>query len=206
MFRYVFSSEFQDQLQRFSEEHGHHERKMFQEQWKLWKEMHTIHMSNEYSRLQGQAYTENRISFETKCYTSVRYYHRKKGSRRIVSDVQTVRTKHPKITAVIRQLMKQHIEDSHQELSSPSDKYNAFLRTHFGVKRLEPLRGSERFLDSLSRIPEGNPTTNVSNSMCATEPLLHSWKTCYKNLYYKKREPRFPEKPSSSQNELDVSL
>ena len=29
-----------------------------------------------------------------------------------------------------------------------------------GVKRVEPLRGSERFLDSLSRIPEGNPTTN----------------------------------------------
>ena len=27
-------------------------------------------------------------------------------------------------------------------------------------KRVEPLRGSERFLDSLSRIPEGNPTTN----------------------------------------------
>ena len=31
-----------------------------------------------------------------------------------------------------------------------------------GVKRVEPLRGSERFLDSLSRIPEGNPTTNDS--------------------------------------------
>ena len=30
-----------------------------------------------------------------------------------------------------------------------------------GVKRVEPLRGSERFLDSLSRIPEGTPTTNV---------------------------------------------
>ena len=29
-----------------------------------------------------------------------------------------------------------------------------------GVKRVEPLCGSERFLDSLSRIPEGNPTTN----------------------------------------------
>ena len=32
-----------------------------------------------------------------------------------------------------------------------------------GVKRVEPLRGSERFLDSLSRIPFaklGNPTTN----------------------------------------------
>ena len=35
-------------------------------------------------------------------------------------------------------------------------------RGPFGVKRVEPLRGSERFLDSLSRIPEGNPTTNVS--------------------------------------------
>ena len=32
------------------------------------------------------------------------------------------------------------------------------LRT--GVKRGEPRSGSERFLDSLSRIPEGNPTTN----------------------------------------------
>ena len=27
-------------------------------------------------------------------------------------------------------------------------------------KRVEPLRGSERFLDLLSRIPVGNPTTN----------------------------------------------
>ena len=31
---------------------------------------------------------------------------------------------------------------------------------HNGVKRVEPLCGSERFLDSLSRIPFRNPTTN----------------------------------------------
>ena len=37
--------------------------------------------------------------------------------------------------------------------------------TPFGVKRVEPLRGSERFLDSLSRIPEGNPTTNGGSSL-----------------------------------------
>ena len=34
--------------------------------------------------------------------------------------------------------------------------------TKYGVKRTEPLRGSRRFLDSLSRIPFGNPATNVN--------------------------------------------
>jgi len=33
----------------------------------------------------------------------------------------------------------------------------------FGVKHADPQSGSERFLDSLSRISSGNPTTNASN-------------------------------------------
>ena len=38
--------------------------------------------------------------------------------------------------------------------------FNTLCNDSFGIKRVEPLCGSERFLDSLSRIPEGNPTTN----------------------------------------------
>ena len=41
-----------------------------------------------------------------------------------------------------------------------------------GVKRVEPLCGSERFLDSLSRIPEGNPTTNDLRS-CPTSFVVN---------------------------------
>ena len=43
-----------------------------------------------------------------------------------------------------------------------------------GVKRVEPRSGSERFLDSLSRIPEGNPTTNAikfESTASGVEPL-----------------------------------
>ena len=51
-------------------------------------------------------------------------------------------------------------------------------RDKFGVKRVEPLCGSERFLDSLSRIPfakNGNPTTNVRVTHYA---ICHSFIHC----------------------------
>ena len=49
--------------------------------------------------------------------------------------------------------------------------------TKCGVKRVEPLRGSERFLDSLSRIPEGNPTTNVGGSAPALRAFTEHTRT-----------------------------
>ena len=44
----------------------------------------------------------------------------------------------------------------------PGVKRNNDGERSSGVKRTEPLRGSRRFLDSLSRIPFGNPATNES--------------------------------------------
>ena len=52
-----------------------------------------------------------------------------------------------------------------KRMAKPQPIFKIQLKRGIGVKRTEPRSGSRRFLDSLSRIPEGNPATNVGKKI-----------------------------------------
>ena len=95
-----------------------------------------------------------------------------KGWTKIHRVIRHKLAKHKKMIRVVTDNGIVDVTDDHSLLLadsteiSPSDcqvgtelLHNKYKNEN-GVKRVEPQSDSERFLDSLSRIPEGNPTTN----------------------------------------------
>ena len=132
IYRFKFTTEFTDELYKFSKIHQYDHRKDFKEAWKIWVEDNDENVSEETRRLTNLGYEGNILD---KMFKSARYYFRKKSTekkepvkRRVYQGVQK-----DLLDAMDKHIQSHIIEDDFK----PSDGFDGFCKEHIDVVKQE---------------------------------------------------------------------
>ena len=158
IFRFKFSSEFNNQLLSFSKLHQHDDRHTYKDNWTLWLQSNDQIIEEECRRLRQQGYDGNIID---KMYKSGRYYYRKK----IPAKEPKQRRKYIAIDTEVIDLIDKHISDNFDSPTfKPSSAYELFTNEFKDLMEEETNRLIEK---DLSR-----------------EDIKLKFKKTYKNRYF----------------------
>jgi len=125
IFRFKFSSEFNDNLLSFAKLHQLEDRHTYKDNWNRWILSNSSIIDDESTRLKQLGYTGDIID---KMYKSGRYYYRTKKS----NQTQTERRKYISIDTDIIDLMDKYINDTYEQniILKPSTTFNLFLKEY----------------------------------------------------------------------------
>lgn len=158
IFRFKFSSEFNNQLLSFSKLHQHDDRHTYKDNWTLWLQSNDQIIEEECRRLRQQGYDGNIID---KMYKSGRYYYRKKTPKKEPKK----RRKYISIESEIIEIMDKHILDNSD---SPTFK---------------PSSAFELFNNEFKELIE-EETNRLLEKELSKEEIKLKFKKTYKNRYF----------------------
>jgi hypothetical protein len=158
IFRFKFSTEFNNQLLSFSKLHQHDDRQAYKDNWTLWLQSNNQIIDEESRRLREQGYNGNIID---KMYKSGRYYYRKKTPKQDPKK----RRKYISIDSDVIEHMDKHIIDN---ANSPTFK---------------PSSAFELFTNEFKELIEGE-TSRLLNKELPREDIKLKFKKTYKNRYF----------------------
>lgn len=161
IYRYKFTTEFTDELYKFSKVHQYDHRKDFKDAWKVWIEENENIISNEVRRLKNLGYDGDILD---KMFKSARYYFRKKS---IEKKTPIQRRKYVCIEKNILNVMDNHIKDSIEETTDykPSTGFDDFCK-----KNIELLKEEIRSI--------------YHNGLIDSNEIKNKIKKTYKNRYF----------------------
>ena len=159
-FRFKFEGNFQNILNAFAKQHRYADRHEFKEAWEKWCESNRTSIDVEKERLKREGYDGDA---ETKMYTSVRYYFRKKPDKK---NDPAERCKYVSIAVEVLDKMDQHVMDTvRQPNFKPATGFEDFCKTHKDLLTQEVGR-----LYNQERLP--------------TSDIKYKFKKAYKNRYF----------------------
>lgn len=159
IYRYEFTSEFMENLSRFSKVHQYDDRKIFKESWELWMQENSEIVNNEIVRLEHLNYTGDILD---KMFKSARYYFRKKGTEK---KAPTSRRQYMSLPKSLLDRMDETIYFDIQNNLKPSDSFVEFCKNNKDI-----LRETMEFLNG----------KNVND----LEEIQNKVKKTYKNRYF----------------------
>ena len=143
IYRYKFTQEFMDELNKFSKIHQYDDRHSFKESWKFWVEQNSEIVENEINRLSGLGYDGDILD---KMFKSARYYFRKKD---ITPQEPKERRKYISVHKDVLDAMDSHILSSMNFPDyKPSDGFANFCNTNIEELKSESSRLLENNLNS----------------------------------------------------------
>jgi len=158
IFRFKFSTEFNNQLLSFSKLHQHDDRLTYKDNWTLWLQTNDQMIDEESRRLREQGYDGNIID---KMYKSGRYYYRKKTPKQEPKK----RRKYIPIECEVIEQMDKHIADN---ADSPTFK---------------PSSAFELFTNEFKDLIE-EETNRLLEKELSKEDIKLKFKKTYKNRYF----------------------
>jgi len=158
IFRFKFSTEFNNQLLSFSKLHQHDDRITYKDNWTLWLQTNDQMIDEESRRLREQGYDGNIID---KMYKSGRYYYRKKTPKQEPKK----RRKYIPIECDVIEQMDKHIADN---ADSPTFK---------------PSSAFELFTNEFKDLIE-EETNRLLEKELSKEDIKLKFKKTYKNRYF----------------------
>ena len=158
IFRFKFSTEFNNQLLSFSKLHQHDDRITYKDNWTLWLQTNDQMIDEESRRLREQGYDGNIID---KMYKSGRYYYRKKTPKQEPKK----RRKYISIECDVIEQMDKHIADN---ADSPTFK---------------PSSAFELFTNEFKDLIE-EETNRLLEKELSKEDIKLKFKKTYKNRYF----------------------
>ena len=158
IFRFKFSTEFNNQLLSFSKLHQHDDRITYKDNWTLWLQTNDQMIDEESRRLREQGYDGNIID---KMYKSGRYYYRKKTPKQEPKK----RRKYIPIECEVIEQMDKHIADN---ADSPTFK---------------PSSAFELFTNEFKDLIE-EETNRLLEKELSKEDIKLKFKKTYKNRYF----------------------
>ena len=169
-YRFVFSSEFTEQLSIFAKVHQNDHRKDFKEAWTKWSTDEDIEplINDEVKRLRTLGFEGDPME---KMFKSARYYYRNKTNQ--TKEESKQRKPYETISRDIQQKMDEHI--NHQIKATAEN----------GISKISP---AESFDDYISQNRNNileelrNANTVITKSEC--QNLINKYKKSYKNRFY----------------------
>lgn len=158
IFRFKFSTEFNNQLLSFSKLHQHDDRQTYKDNWTLWLQSNDQIIDEESRRLREQGYEGNIID---KMFKSGRYYYRKKTPKKEPKK----RRKYIAIECDVIEQMDKHILDNSD---SPTFK---------------PSSAFELFTNEFKELIE-EETKRLLEKELSKEEIKLKFKKTYKNRYF----------------------
>jgi predicted DNA-binding ArsR family transcriptional regulator len=168
-YRFVFSTDFTEQLSIFSKVHQHDHRKDFKEAWTKWTTDEDIEplINDEVKRLRTLGFEGDPLE---KMFKSARYYYRNKNEN---NDTEKQRKPYETISKDIQQKMDKHI--NHKIMTNAND----------GISKISP---SESFDDYLNQYKTDiinelkNEKSSITKQDC--QYIIKKYKKSYKNRFY----------------------
>jgi hypothetical protein len=128
IYRYKFTTEFTDELFKFSKIHQYDHRKDFKDAWAIWMEDNESLVSAEIRRLSNLGYNGDIVD---KMFKSARYYFRKKSTEK-KSPVQ--RRDYTKLQKEFLDMIDEHIKHNIKSGDfKPSDGFNDFCDQNINI-------------------------------------------------------------------------
>ena len=158
IFRFKFSTEFNNQLLSFSKLHQHDDRHTYKDNWTLWLQANDEIVDQEFQRLRQQGYDGNIID---KMYKSGRYYYRKKTPN-----------KEPRQRRKYIAIETDVIEEM--------DKHNA---DNFDSPTFKPSSAFELFTNEFKELIE-DETNRLVEKELSKDDIKLKFKKTYKNRYF----------------------
>lgn len=158
IFRFKFSTEFNNQLLSFSKLHQHDDRLTYKDNWTLWLQTNDQMIDEESRRLREQGYDGNIID---KMFKSGRYYYRKKTPKQEPKK----RRKYIPIECEVIEQMDKHIADN---ADSPTFK---------------PSSAFELFTNEFKDLIEEESNRLLEKEL-SKEDIKLKFKKTYKNRYF----------------------
>ena len=170
IFRFKFSTEFNNQLLSFSKLHQHDDRITYKDNWTIWLQSNDQMIDEESRRLREQGYDGNIID---KMYKSGRYYYRKKTPKQEPKK----RRKYIPIECDVIEQMDKHIADN---ADSPTFK---------------PSSAFELFTNEFKDLIE-EETNRLLEKELSKEDIKLKFKKTYKNRYFIFTQQKFNDNKS----------
>ena len=170
IFRFKFSTEFNNQLLSFSKLHQHDDRITYKDNWTIWLQSNDQMIDEESRRLREQGYDGNIID---KMYKSGRYYYSKKTPKQEPKK----RRKYIPIECDVIEQMDKHIADN---ADSPTFK---------------PSSAFELFTNEFKDLIE-EETNRLLEKELSKEDIKLKFKKTYKNRYFIFTQQKFNDNKS----------
>jgi hypothetical protein len=172
-YRYVFSTDFIEQLSIFAKVHQHDHRKDFKEAWTKWSTNEDIKplINYEIKQLKNNGFKGDPID---KMFKSVRYYYRNKNNKNNNNDnTEKQRKPYETISKDIQEKMDEHIY---------SQINNSITN---GISKISPSESFDNYLnqyktDIVNELKNTNST--VTKEDC--QDIIKKYKKSYKNRFY----------------------
>lgn len=172
-YRFVFSSEFTEQLSIFAKVHQYDDRKDFKEAWTKWSKDEDIEplINDEIKQLKNNGFKGDPLD---KMFKSARYYYRNKNENNDKNNNKEKQRKpYETISKDIQEKMDKHI--NHKIMTNAND----------GISRISP---SESFDDYLNQYKTDiinelkNEKSTITKQDC--QDIIKKYKKSYKNRFY----------------------
>lgn len=172
-YRFVFSSEFTEQLSIFAKVHQYDDRKDFKEAWTKWSKDEDIEplINDEIKQLKNNGFKGDPLD---KMFKSARYYYRNKNDKNDKNNNKEKQRKpYETISKDIQEKMDKHI--NHKIMTNAND----------GISRISP---SESFDDYLNQYKTDiinelkNEKSTITKQDC--QDIIKKYKKSYKNRFY----------------------
>lgn len=172
-YRFVFSSEFTEQLSIFAKVHQYDDRKDFKEAWTKWSKDEDIEplINDEIKQLKNNGFKGDPLD---KMFKSARYYYRNKNENNDKNNNKEKQRKpYETISKDIQEKMDKHI--NHKIMTNSND----------GISRISP---SESFDDYLNQYKTDiinelkNEKSTITKQDC--QDIIKKYKKSYKNRFY----------------------
>jgi hypothetical protein len=175
-YRFVFSTDFTEQLSIFAKVHQHDHRKDFKEAWTKWSTDEDIQplINDEVKRLRTLGYEGDPLD---KMFKSARYYYRNKNENQNKnSDKEKQRKPYESISKEIQEKMDKHI---YSQVNNNATN---------GISKISPSESFDNYIsqnktDIINELK--NTNTTVSKENC--QELIKKYKKTYKNRFYNVR-------------------
>jgi hypothetical protein len=172
-YRYVFSTDFTEQLSIFAKVHQHDHRKDFKEAWTKWSTNEDIEplINYEIKQLKNNGFKGDPID---KMFKSARYYYRNKNENNDKNNNNEKQRKpYETISKDIQEKMDKHI--NHKIITNAND----------GISRISPSESFDDYLnqyktDIINELKNENET--VTKQDC--QDIIKKYKKSYKNRFY----------------------
>jgi predicted DNA-binding ArsR family transcriptional regulator len=168
-YRFVFSSDFTEELAVFAKVHQHDHRKDFKEAWTKWTTDEDIEpvINNEVKRLRTLGFEGDPLE---KMFKSARYYYRNKNEN---NDTEKPRKPYETISKDIQEKMDKHI---YSQINNNAND---------GISKISPSESFDNYLnqyktDIVNELK--NENTTVTKADC--QDIIKKYKKSYKNRFY----------------------
>jgi hypothetical protein len=169
-YRFVFSSDFTNELAVFAKVHQHDHRKDFKEAWTKWTTDEDIEplINDEVKRLRTLGFEGDPLE---KMFKSARYYYRNKTEN---NDTEKQRKPYETISKDIQEKMDKHI---YSQINSNN--------ANDGISRISPSESFDNYLnqyktDIVNELK--NKNSNFTKEDC--QEIIKKYKKSYKNRFY----------------------